>query len=501
MTINWENIRYLFQIPFGWFKAISDKVFNAYGTNFIIVKDGDDGGMQIDVDEDMFGQMVSANVDLSGVVRAISVDYPNEYYTPDANGVLSIGTLGNVRSVNSTAPDSTGNVKLSGLVQSVNGITPDATGNVVMPEGVLNIVSYGSTLTPDGHGNLYLPNFVKTVNNISPDNIGNVNISASGGTVESVNGIEPDANGNVDLGDIVYSVNSEYPDQNGNVQLDIEGTVQDAIDNGSINITNSVNNIVQDAIDQGTLDVGTVKTVDGHSPDQNGAVYFNLLSNHWMKTNIHGGISTTDEVPVCLSSNDNGYLFSTNGVLSFKDEQYVDLSTVQTVNGSKTWEDDSYFHGDIYVINTQAAGNGGKLYHNSAGQAGLLLNGASGAGSIIYMTTGNQTASIANAAGALAIEAPSMIMLNAPKNMAYLSASPDNLAIDEAIATVGYCKTNCLSAPAGETLVTTTLSCCTEVKWDGTWLTYKRKVLRFVNGLLVQEVNMSDATIDTPVAY
>ena len=55
MTFNWDNIRYLFQIPVDWFKTIHDRVFKAFGSNFIVVKeDSDSGGMHIDVDEDSF---------------------------------------------------------------------------------------------------------------------------------------------------------------------------------------------------------------------------------------------------------------------------------------------------------------------------------------------------------------------------------------------------------------------------------------------------------------
>lgn len=66
--MNWENIKYIFQIPLAWYYKIHNKVFNAYGTNFIVVKDGDDDAMQIDVDEDSFKQAVHNAIDLSGVV-------------------------------------------------------------------------------------------------------------------------------------------------------------------------------------------------------------------------------------------------------------------------------------------------------------------------------------------------------------------------------------------------------------------------------------------------
>ena len=54
MTFNWDNIKYLFQIPLEWFKRINNYVFKSYGTNFIKVKEDDDGAMCIDVDDDSF---------------------------------------------------------------------------------------------------------------------------------------------------------------------------------------------------------------------------------------------------------------------------------------------------------------------------------------------------------------------------------------------------------------------------------------------------------------
>ena len=60
MTFNWDNIKYLFQIPVEWFKAVHNRIFKAYGTNFIIVKDGSDDGMNIDVDETLFAEAVKS---------------------------------------------------------------------------------------------------------------------------------------------------------------------------------------------------------------------------------------------------------------------------------------------------------------------------------------------------------------------------------------------------------------------------------------------------------
>lgn len=83
--MNWENIRYIIQIPLDWYKKIHARVFGAYGTNFIVVKDGDDGAMQIDVDDDCFKQAVGAAVDLGDVVYSV------DGHSPDSNGAVSFG--------------------------------------------------------------------------------------------------------------------------------------------------------------------------------------------------------------------------------------------------------------------------------------------------------------------------------------------------------------------------------------------------------------------------
>lgn len=75
--MNWDNIKYLFQIPVSWFRKIHDRVFKAYGTNFIVVKsNGEDGGMHIDVDYDAFQRDVNDAVD--GVVRSVDGLAPDD---------------------------------------------------------------------------------------------------------------------------------------------------------------------------------------------------------------------------------------------------------------------------------------------------------------------------------------------------------------------------------------------------------------------------------------
>ncbi len=58
--MSWDNIKYLFQIPVAWFRKIHDRVYKAYGVNFLTVNEGENGGTEFGVDENMFAQMVQA---------------------------------------------------------------------------------------------------------------------------------------------------------------------------------------------------------------------------------------------------------------------------------------------------------------------------------------------------------------------------------------------------------------------------------------------------------
>lgn len=84
--INWDSIKYIFQIPISWYKDIHKKVFGAYGTNFIRVRDGEDGAMQIDVDEDSFKAAV-AEASGSGTVKSV------DNVMPDDNGNVELGAV------------------------------------------------------------------------------------------------------------------------------------------------------------------------------------------------------------------------------------------------------------------------------------------------------------------------------------------------------------------------------------------------------------------------
>lgn len=119
--IDFEKIQYIFQIPLEWYRRISKKVFDAYGTNFIRVKEGEDGAMQIDVDEDSFNAAVQASGVGGGTVRSV------DNIPPDNQGNVQLNAI---RTINGENGDSNGN--FAGVVTSINGNTPDADGNVMM---------------------------------------------------------------------------------------------------------------------------------------------------------------------------------------------------------------------------------------------------------------------------------------------------------------------------------------------------------------------------------
>lgn len=83
--MNWDSIKYIFQIPLSWYEKIHKRVFNAYGTNFLTVREGYYGGTEIAVDSDGFTAEVNRVIDLSGYVKSV------DGQEPDSNGAVSFG--------------------------------------------------------------------------------------------------------------------------------------------------------------------------------------------------------------------------------------------------------------------------------------------------------------------------------------------------------------------------------------------------------------------------
>ena len=554
MIMNWDNIKYIFQIPLEWYKAISNKVFKAYGTNFIVVKDGDDGAMQIDVDEDTFAQAV--NQYASGTVKSVN----NEF--PDANGNVELTDI--VKTINDIAPDEDGNVDLDDyyvtlstdqtitgektfsqpinipsdgllsagssnlrLTYGNNGITLLGTNNQLLDNEPARLYSQGADnqIATRGYCRLNfaristLSDYVKTVNNIAPDENGNISIeipTVPGNIVNTVNG----QTGDVVLGDIVNSVNNIAP-VNGNVTLDlidmqdvedyVNGQLTDYVQQGDLTgyvqqseltnyvTQNDITSFVTDAEMENYVDLQLldyVKTVDGVSP-VNGNVSFGLGASKWMKTDASGHIATTNETPIFLSAGDTGYLYANNGSLQFKSDEYVTLSTQQDISGKKrfTQNDVTIVDNSLLVIDSQTS-NGTSVAKN-----GVTIN--SSTPFIDFSTPGtaaNDTFIAMTAASGyrLGVQSPHGIDLDAPVNQAKLAIQPtDTTASSLAIATCGYVQ----SQLSGYSTGSTPLAIVTDVTWNGTTLQKKTRNFTIKNGLITQVGNETTTTIDTPVAY
>ena len=59
-----------------------------------------------------------------------------------------------------------------------------------------------------------------------------------------------------------------------------------------------------------------VQTVDGHSPDGNGAVSFGLAASKWVKTDSSGHLTTASDEPVTIPSNVTGQTLNVTVVTS-----------------------------------------------------------------------------------------------------------------------------------------------------------------------------------------
>lgn len=321
--INWENINYIFQIPLSWYKKIHDKVCNAYGENFIRVKqDGENGGIKIGIDEDNFSQAVleiAGGGSGGGTVKSVD-DIP-----PDANGNVPLDA---VKSVDGVEPTTDGNVDL-GAVKSVNDNLPDENGNVTVsfPHGAVDSVDH---ISPDQYGNVQL-NAIRTINGHNGDSVGNFD-----GVVMKVNDTTPDENGNVTIERGVTSVNDNTADPDGNVELNL-----------------GVLTINDDPPDpNGNIDIplNFVKTINGESPDPNGNI--DIDEHEGVKTvnNIEPDPNGNVNVGTVRSVNNNRPDSSgnvtiindsyTKAQIDTKLNGYVTLNTEQSISGRKLFSAD-----------------------------------------------------------------------------------------------------------------------------------------------------------------
>ena len=84
--MDWDGIKYIFQIPLGWYRKIDNMVFHAYGSNFLTVREGYYGGLEIGIDNQGFSDAVGQ----LGYGKVKTVDGKE----PDDNGNVSFNLTG-----------------------------------------------------------------------------------------------------------------------------------------------------------------------------------------------------------------------------------------------------------------------------------------------------------------------------------------------------------------------------------------------------------------------
>ena len=495
MEINWDAIKYIFQIPREWYRYIHRKIHNAYGTLFIRVMDGEYGGMKIDIDPTLFKEAVE---DVAGL---------NEY----------------VKSVDDITPDENGNVKLEGYVKSVCDIEPDENGNVNLGENFLeptDITTVGIVVGTDykGEKTVCSPNHkhnikdiagaIKTVNGNGPDENGNVVVEAG---IKTVNNIQPDETGNVDLGQLVKTVNSHEPDENGNVQFDVVEKVDGVspIDgNVPLGAIRSINNTIKPVNGNVNLD-GVYAPIQHEHPhtqinDWDDATKNFLDSLDITTPGILVGTDYNDpDHPVCSPNHQH----NSKDIVNSDTDGFVTIDTQQTVTGKKMFT--STFHvekndettgvqlqpeGVIYVKGNSP---GLSLASQNSNVEDIGQLGYSSSTNVMQLLSRKSVLMVGNATGN-----NNEVVIGAQQNKAQLTNSPstDGTAPDLAIATVGWVKEKALTVPDGKTPQTKYVTIVYDVKWDGTRIVVNKQQLEFSNGILTFVKTLNPAYIDT-VAY
>lgn len=465
--MNWDSIKYIFQIPISWYKKIHNRVFNAYGSNFIIVREGYYGGTEIGIDSDGFEDEVKR---ISGTVKSVDGVEPDDDGNIELNAVTtdttqtitanktfqdaSIGFSHDVQGSTTNVGDVSAGVSSGAnqvTVEAVNGnnssgITLSVDGNGVAKQLLVNeparLYSTGDNDQIASRGYVRL-NFARAEHdhgNISHDG----KITQAPGTATPAYYIAADSNGvlyrdllsnitgdfitstqletiladyvtNTSLGQTLLSYATQSWVENQGyltsedlssyvttssltttladyvLTTDLTTTLADYVTTSSLSTTLSDYATLSDISDLVTMtEVETyvetelldyVKEVDGHTPNGNGQVSFGLTANKWLKSDANGHITTTndeplvpstsssgyiynnngtvsytslnankwvkttanglltttDDVPVIIDPQSTGYLYNNAGTLQYKDDEYVTLSTAQTITGVKTF--------------------------------------------------------------------------------------------------------------------------------------------------------------------
>lgn len=498
MEINWDAIKYIFQIPKEWYSYIHKKIHNAYGTLFIRVMDGEYGGMKIDIDKQLFKEAVE---DVAGL---------NEY----------------VKSVDDITPDENGNVKLEGYVKSVSDIEPDENGNVNLGENFLepsDITTLGIVVGTDyvGQQTVCSPKHkhnvkdivgaIKTVNGNGPDADGNVVVEAG---IKTVNNIQPDGNGNVDLGQLVKTVNSHEPDENGNIQFDVVEKVDGVSPiNGNVPLGSirSINNTIKPVNGNVNLD-GVYAPIQHEHPHTEISDWDNATKNFLDSLDITtpGILVGTDyddpDHPVCSPNHKH----NSKDIVNSDTDGFVTIDTQQEITGLKL------FTSTLNVGNnggTAGVTSGVQLYPTGVIMArgedsGIVFfspNSVVNEGQLGYHSSSNTMQFFSRSSNFLignSDENDNILQLVASPNKAQLANSPstDGTAPDLAIATVGWVKEKAITVPDGKTTKTQNIQFVSDVTWDGTRIVVSKKTMEFSNGVLTN-VTTNNPSYITTVAY
>ena len=453
MNISWDNIKYIFQVPIQWYKNISNRVFNAYGTNFINVREGYYGGAEIAVDEDAFSDAVNRAVELSGYVtidtdqtitgektftspivatngtyaaqlgwngatfelsstRTVAVKHPTtnsqlqfnpagaiELYTGPTSiygGYIDFHTTGSSADYTSRIIDSTNMIQIIGAQKNVQLYTT----------GLSNEIQFNAPVNKTVLQNQ--PTDTST-NSLAVATVGYCQDKF--GKVKTVNNVSPDSNGNVSITipqQIVKTVDHHSPDSSGNIQLNAICTINGH--NGD-----SVGNFA-----------GVVTSVNSNTPDLNGNV---SLTGYVTQSELTDYV-TQDELTDYVTQNELTDYVTQNELTGYATQQDVD-DVIDAIEQELT----------AYVQSVD-----GHTPTNGAIDFGLT-------GSKFVKTDSN----------------------------GHLTTTNDKV----------------VTVSSNDNLITGTRQVVTNVSWNGTQIVIASQTWTFTNGVLTNTVNNSNATINT----
>ena len=558
MEINWDSIKYIFQIPRDWFRYIHRKIHNAYGVLFIRVMDGEYGGMKIDIDKQVFKETVEDAINLDEYVKSVNDVKPDKNGNVDLNAnfleASDITTPGMLVGTDYKgeqtvcSPNHKHNIKdVDGSIKTINGKSPDENGNVVIPS-----VQKVNNIEPDENGNVDLGTLVKSVNDHEPDENGKITFSV----VERVDGVEP-VNGNVPLG-AIRSINNTIRPVNGNVDLtNVFAPVEHTHPHTQISDWNKATNDFLKATE--LTSPGVVVGTDYDDPDhpvcspnhkhnakdivndeESGFVTINTEQNITASKRFTNGsnlsVANSDSEGVfvkptgeiAISANTNcGFKMANNQIANLNTNPFQILQDnasgspmtfLQQLNGTLTLVNNvdgpsiSVLKDNIYI--SAKANDYANQPALSVSTNGILMTENSGDpdnSAVVQLKDGVRIRSKTKC-GFLAtnnqveIQVPSddsskNILLAASANNSKLANQPTDTDENSlAIATCGYVQKNAITIPNGKELKTQNITVVTNVTWNGTQIVVEKKNLEFTNGVLTDWGYVSSSKINT-VAY